>query len=104
MLDRRTFVLSTASAAALAMAARPGAALAQRSPGPEARALNALMERGYQELVLSDPETRTSLGLDTGLHAGAKAQLLDRSPAALRARQQQLRRFNTDLLAIDRGS
>ena len=102
MLDRRTFVLSTASAAVLASVARPGAALAMQGSGPEARALNALMERGYQELVLSDPEARTSLGLDTGLHAGAKAQLLDRSPAGLRARQQQFRQFNTALLAIDR--
>jgi len=106
MLDRRTFFLSAASAAALATAARPAVAFAaQASGGTSARAaLDALMERAYQELILSDPETRTSLGLDSGLHVGAKGQLLDRSLPAMRARQQQVRALRAAIAAINRGA
>jgi uncharacterized protein (DUF885 family) len=102
MLDRRTFVFSTASAAALALAVRSSAGLAQPGGSGEAARLNALMERAYQEMVLSDPETRTALGLDTGAHAAAKGQLLDRSRPALVARQQQVRQVRTALGGIQR--
>jgi len=105
MFDRRDFLLSAASAAALGSALRPGAAFAfQSSGGAAAAALNALMERAYQEIMLSDPETRTSLGLDTGAHAAAKAQLLDRSLAAVRSRQQQVRGIRSALAGISRGA
>ena len=102
MLDRRTFLMSAASIAALSAGGRPSLAFAQDATGPAA-ALNALMERGFQELILADPETRTSLGLDSGPNAAAKSQLLDRSLPALRARQQQMRRFHTELQTIDRA-
>ena len=105
MFDRRTFLLSAASTAAFAATVRPSFAFAQaaaaNASGASA-ALNALMERGLQELILSDPETRTSLGLDTGANAAAKAQLLDRSLPALRARQDKMRRFHAELQQIDR--
>jgi uncharacterized protein (DUF885 family) len=104
MFDRRSFILSSASFAALLSAARPAAALAAQAPNPAAAQLNALMERAYQEMVLSDPEARTSLGLDSGAHAAAKSQLLDRSQAGLRQRQQQLRQFRTELGGINRGA
>lgn len=103
MLDRRRFLLASASFAGLLAAARPASALQGASASGPAAQLNALMERGYQELVLSDPEARTSLGLDSGEHASAKARLQDRSAAALLERQQQFRRFRADLVAIDRG-
>ncbi|HEX9931601.1 MAG TPA: DUF885 family protein [Allosphingosinicella sp.] len=101
MLDRRTFIVSTASAAALAMAARANAGFLLPA-GSDAAQLNALMERAYQEIILSDPESRTSLGLDTGAHAAAKAQLLDRSRPALLARQQQVRELGGALGRIER--
>ncbi|HEY0013429.1 MAG TPA: DUF885 family protein [Allosphingosinicella sp.] len=105
MLDRRRFILTSSAFAAVLAAGRPAAALAQRPRrSGAAAALDALMERGYQELVLSDPEARTSLGLDTGAHAAAKSQLQDRSPAAIRRRQDQMRQFDNALLAIDRES
>ncbi|HEX8216079.1 MAG TPA: DUF885 family protein [Allosphingosinicella sp.] len=105
MLDRRTFFLSAASVAALATAPRPALAVAAQSGGGAAKAaLDALMERAYQELVLTDPETRTSLGLDTGEHAAAKGQLLDRSLPAMRARQQQVRDLRTAIAGINRGA
>jgi uncharacterized protein (DUF885 family) len=103
MLDRRTF-LASASAGALVGALRPSAGLAAQGTAGNAAAaqLNALMERAYQDLVLSDPETRTSLGLDTGAHAAAKAQLLDRSRAGLRRQQDKMRQVVADLVKIDR--
>jgi len=105
MLDRRTFFLSAASVAALATAPRPALALAAQSGGGAAKAaLDALMERAYRELILSDPETRTSLGLDTGEHAAAKGQLLNRSLPALHARQQQVRDLRGAIAAINRGA
>ncbi len=103
MIDRRRFLLASASFAGALAAARPAFALQGAAATGAAAQLNALLERGYQELVLSDPETRTSLGLDSGAHAGAKAQLQDRSAAALRERQQLFRRFRADLVAIDRS-
>jgi uncharacterized protein (DUF885 family) len=105
MLDRRSFLTASAFAALLAAAAPAGALAQQRGRRSGATAaLDALMERGYQELVLSDPESRTSLGLDTGAHAAAKSRLQDRSAAALRRRQDEFRQFHRQLLAIDRRS
>ena len=104
MIDRRRFIVTSAAFAAVLAAGRAGPGLAQSRGrrSPAAAALDALMERGYQELVLSDPETRTSLGLDSGAHAAAKSRLQDRSAAALRRRQDQFRQFDRQLLAIDR--
>jgi uncharacterized protein (DUF885 family) len=104
MFDRRTFLLSAASVAALSSALGPEAAFAAQRAGGQAAALDALMERAYRELILSDPETRTSLGLDTGPNAAAKAQLLDRSLPALRSRQQQVRGLRAALAGISRGA
>jgi uncharacterized protein (DUF885 family) len=105
MLDRRRFIVTSSAFAAVLAAGRPTSALAQRTRrSPAAAALDALMERGYQEMVLSDPEARTSLGLDTGANAAAKSRLLDRSAAGLRRRQDEMRQFHRQLRAIDRGS
>ncbi|HEX8526281.1 DUF885 domain-containing protein [Allosphingosinicella sp.] len=104
MLDRRTFLVSAASIAALSAAFPSSPALALAPAGGAAGALNALMERAYQELILSDPEARTSLGLDSGANAAAKSQLLDRSLPALRSRQQQLRDVMAALARIDRSA
>jgi uncharacterized protein (DUF885 family) len=103
MIDRRRFLLASASFAGVLATARPAVALQGAAGTGAAAQLNALLERGYQELVLSDPEARTSLGLDSGAHAEAKARLQDRSAAAIRERQQQLRQFRADLVAIDRS-
>lgn len=103
LLDRRTFLLSATSAAALGAS---GVSFAQGgqagSGGGTHAALNALMERGYQEIILSDPETRTSLGLDKGADAAAKSQLDDRSAAGIRADQQKVKELYRALRAIPR--
>jgi uncharacterized protein (DUF885 family) len=105
MFDRRTFLMSAASVAALGstgMSFAPRAAAQPAAGGAAATALNALMERAYQELVLSDPETLTSLGLDSGERASAKARLDDRSLEAIRADQQKAREIHAALQAIPR--
>jgi len=102
MIDRRTFLMSAASAAALGAS---GAGFAQAQPaagGGTHAALNALMERAYQEIILSDPETRTTFGLDKGADAAAKSQLDDRSIAGVRADQQKVRDTYAALRAIPR--
>ncbi len=104
MIDRRTFLLSAASLAALGasgagFAQAPAAAAPATGP---AAALNALMERAYREWILSDPETRTSLGLDRGPDAAAKSRLDDRSIDGIRADQQKVRETYTALQAIER--
>jgi len=104
MFDRRTFLMSAASVAALGgtgISFAPRAA-AQPAAGGAATALNALMERAYQELVLSDPETLTSLGLDNGERAAMKARLDDRSLEGIRADQQKAREIHAALQAIPR--
>jgi len=105
MFDRRTFLMSAASAVAIgATGTAPlfKAAAQPASPGGAA-ALNALMERAYQEIILSDPETRTSLGLDGGANAAAKSRLDDRSLDGLAADQRKVRETRTALLAIPRA-
>ena len=106
MFDRRAFLMSAASVAAigasgLSFAPRAAAQTGAAGSGAAAR-LNALMERAYQEIILSDPETRTSLGLDSGEHAAAKSRLDDRSLEGIRADQQKVRNAHRDLLAIQR--
>ncbi|MDQ8755039.1 DUF885 family protein [Sphingosinicella sp. LHD-64] len=102
LLDRRTFLMSAASAAALGASGAGFAQAQSGSGGGTHAALNALMERAYQEIILSDPETRTSLGLDKGADAAAKSQLDDRSAAGIRADQQKVRELYRDLRAIPR--
>jgi len=106
MFDRRTFLMSAASLAAISTAGgRAAFAAVQGAAAPASgavAALNALMERTYQETVLSDPETRTSLGLDKGEHAAAKSRLDDRSLDGIRADNQKVRDTYAALRAIPR--
>ncbi len=107
MFDRRLFLLSAASTAAVGasgvgFSAKALAAQAAPATGNVA-ALNALMERAYQEIILSDPETRTSLGLDSGENAAAKSRLDDRSLAGLAADQAKVRDVARALAAIPRA-
>jgi uncharacterized protein (DUF885 family) len=101
MLDRRTVLLSGSSLAFLA-ALRPARALAQGGETGPVAALNGLMEEAYDALILADPETRTTLGLDSGAHAAAKSRLDDRSPDGLRADETAMKRIDRALRAIPR--
>ncbi len=64
--------------------------------------MTAVMDYIYANAVLSNPELRTSFGLDKGEHAGAKRQLQDRSQDALRKERDIARGALKQLHAIDR--
>jgi uncharacterized protein (DUF885 family) len=115
MLDRRALLISSA-AAAVAGCAGPGAwrsaAPAPAASGPTAARLNTLLETFAQETLAESPETRTSLGLDKGEFAAAKARLDDRSDEAtsryiarLENQGQRLRAMpRTELTGSDAGN
>ncbi len=99
MQSRRQVI---AAAGALALA---GPTIARGQPagdGAEAQ-LSKLMDAFFAEALAESPELATSLGLDTGARAQAKARLHDASLAGVARRRalnaDQLRR----LKAIDRG-
>jgi uncharacterized protein (DUF885 family) len=88
-LTRREVILAMASAAALPLVAgcssdkAPAASPAAGSSG-DAAAL-ALLDEVANNLLNQFPETATSLGLDTGAHAGLRAKLTDRSAEGQRS-------------------
>ena len=96
MQNRRQLILAASAAAALS------ASRATAQPtGAEAQ-LSAFLDQVFKEALDDSPELVTSLGLDKGDRAAAKAQLHDASLAGVAKRQarsaDQLRR----LKAIDR--
>jgi uncharacterized protein (DUF885 family) len=99
-------LLSTA-AASLAVgslaAATPGLALAQAAPASgEGAKLNALFDAIMATTLRTQPETTTGLGLDVGDLAWTKAELGDRSSAAIAAGVVRNRQQLADLRALDR--
>jgi uncharacterized protein (DUF885 family) len=84
-MDRRTMLLSTAAAAALA--SRPAHVLAQGNP--DSKALNALFDQFMKENLDLSPQWTTSLGLDSGERARQKSDLDDTSEAGI-AKQKTL--------------
>ncbi|HZU63233.1 MAG TPA: DUF885 family protein [Novosphingobium sp.] len=102
-MDRRSMIRGTA--AGLAMAGLGGAALAGPEPqGAEGARLAALFDRIAGEMLDRSPETVTSLGLDRGARAGAKARLDDRSLAAWQADKARNGAQLAALQAIDRAA
>ncbi|HEY1124308.1 MAG TPA: DUF885 family protein [Sphingobium sp.] len=79
-MDRRDFLLSSASLALLGLAPR---AFAQTA-GETTPALDAAFETIFNMAVDASPETATSLGLDKGPRAAAKSKLDDRSLQAVK--------------------
>ncbi|KQY30998.1 Tat pathway signal protein [Caulobacter sp. Root1455] len=101
MQNRRQMLLSTV-AVGLA-AATPGLALADTAPASgESAKLNALFDAIMAKQLRQSPETATGLGLDVGELAWTKAQLTDRSFAAIDAGIAQTKQQLADLRAIDR--
>lgn len=84
-------------------AATPGLALADTAPASgESAKLNALFDAIMAKQLRQSPETATGLGLDVGELAWTKAQLTDRSFAAIDAGIAQTKQQLADLRAIDR--
>ncbi|WP_029623736.1 DUF885 domain-containing protein [Sphingomonas sp. PAMC 26617] len=83
-------------AASVAVAATP----AWAAPGGEPAA--ALLDRLAWGLLDLDPPQATSLGVDTGAHAGLRRRLDDRTPAGVAARKAFLTRALADLAKVPR--
>ena len=104
MMDRRRLLMSVAAGGALA-AIGPVRALAHGAAAQTASAdFNALMNRIAQEMLLSDPESLTMLGMDRGEHADARFKLSDRSQAKVEADKVKFVAAMKDMAAIDRNA
>jgi uncharacterized protein (DUF885 family) len=88
MLDRRSFLLSTAALGATAASSNAAFAAApvSASDPAEAAKLNALMDKVFNEQLDESPQDVTSLGIDTGVRAPARSKLDNRSAEAIRHR------------------
>ncbi|WP_312145777.1 DUF885 domain-containing protein [Brevundimonas sp.] len=92
MMDRRRLLMSAAlggafatSGVARAFAQTAAAPAAGQASGPASAQFLALLDKIAQEMILSDPETLTMLGMDRGPMAQARFKLSDRSQAKIDA-------------------
>jgi uncharacterized protein (DUF885 family) len=107
VIDRRQFV----TLAGAVISASVAAALARRAPAAEAdsagtpaQRLDALFDVFMDERLSRRPQLLTSLGLDTGKYAWAKAKLGDASLAGVREDKRQSAAQLKSLQAFDRNS
>lgn len=98
-IDRRTFVLAGGAVLALPATLAGDKADEGTRAAADLHEIFAGMER---ERLDREPEQVTSLGLDTGPRASAKALLNDRSPAALAEKQRYNTRWVRRLRSVDR--
>jgi len=107
VIDRRQFVKASGSLIAAAVAAtlarRVPGAQAERAPTP-AGSLDALFDVFMDERLTRHPERLTSLGLDQGKYAWAKAKLSDASLAGVQEDKRQSAAQLRRLEAFDRNS
>jgi uncharacterized protein (DUF885 family) len=107
VIDRRQFVTVTGSLVAACVATSLRQVLAAPAPASEAtERLNALFDVFMDERLTKNPEQLTSLGLDKGKYAWARAKLTDASLPRVReskqenaSRLQRLRAFGRSSLA-----
>ena len=106
MIDRRQFVAATGSlvAACVAASLRHAALAAGPARGDANARLNALFDVFMDERLTKSPELITSLGLDKGKYAWAKAKLSDQSLARVREFKQENASRLKRLKAFDRSS
>ncbi|KSB90200.1 hypothetical protein AS593_17705 [Caulobacter vibrioides] len=97
---RQLLVGATAAAVSTAL---PAMAAPQKAVGKgEATKLYALFDAFFDEDLTESPEQATNLGLDNGVHAGARTRLGDRSIAAwIKERREPAQRL-ARLKAVDR--
>ena len=93
MLNRRQFVLATASMPALTWAAG--------ARGQETRSITSLLDRFIEQAMRDSPQLMTAVGLDVGEHASARARLDDRSHAGLERTRSLFSSLAADLAARD---
>ncbi len=111
MMDRRRLLMSVAAGGALA-AVGPFRALAQAgtqsgaqgtAPNAATTQFHALLDRIADDMLLSDPETLTMLGMDRGAKADARFKLSDRSQAKIDADKARFSDGMKALKAVDRA-
>lgn len=95
-IDRRSLLAgigATAAASALPATAQPN----------RDAALDALLMRQFEEGLVEEPASATSLGLDTGRFAGLRARWPDWSPAGREKSRAMIARHHRELTAFGRG-
>ncbi|WP_414903106.1 DUF885 domain-containing protein [Sphingomonas flavalba] len=97
LIDRRLLLGAAASGVALAAA---GPVLGRSSPASGDQALEALLQALAEGLMRRSPEEATRSDFDTGVHAGLRAALDDRSLDARAAEHAAVRQALADLRAI----
>ena len=109
MMDRRRLLMTAAlggafaaSGAARALAQTAAAPAANQASGPASAQFLALLDKIAQEMILSDPETLTMLGMDRGPMAAARFKLSDRSQAKIDADKVKFKDAMTAVKAIDK--
>jgi len=106
MMDRRRLLMTAALGGAFATsgAARAFAQTAAApAAGPASAQFLALLDKIAQEMILSDPETLTMLGMDRGPLAQARFKLSDRSQAKIDADKAKLKAAMTAVKATDKA-
>lgn len=107
MMDRRRLLMSVAAGGALAavgpVRALASTALTQAAPNAATTAFHALLDRIADEMLLSDPELLTMLGMDRGPKADARFKLSDRSQAKIDADKAKFVDAMKAVKALDRG-
>ncbi|MBS0334686.1 MAG: DUF885 family protein [Proteobacteria bacterium] len=96
--DRRSFLATTAAGAALALASGARA----QAPNRAEAELDKAFDDFFNQSLDHSPEQVTSLGLDKGPRAAAKAQLHDESLAAVEQRKAETSANLARLRKIDR--
>lgn len=94
-MDRRSFLLSSSAASALALLPYAARAAVPAQAG-DAR-LNAAFDAAFRSALVNSPELATQLGMDKGADAGLKHKLTDRTSAN---RQRNLRLLQGSMAAI----
>jgi len=105
-MDRRRLLMSVAAGGALAVGpvrALASTALTQAAPNAATTAFHALLDRIADEMLLSDPELLTMLGMDRGPKADARFKLSDRSQAKIDADKVKFVDAMKAVKALDRG-
>ncbi|MEG2311934.1 DUF885 domain-containing protein, partial [Brevundimonas sp.] len=101
-MDRRRLLQSFAAGAALT-ALPAGSAFARGADGTATAAFHALLDKISQDMLLTDPEFLTMLGMDRGPNADARYRLGSRSQAKIDADKVKFTSAMQDLKRIDRG-
>ncbi|HYD27928.1 DUF885 domain-containing protein [Brevundimonas sp.] len=102
MIDRRKLLMTAGAGVGLVAAGAPAFA-SPRQSGASAQ-LAAFMDRAFERILDSSPETVTSFGLDTGERAAAASQLSVPTLAEEEKSRQLIRGLRRELATIDRAA